>query len=92
MEINEKIDEIIQQAKEEKTMKKGTFDFSEALRRMKEGKKMRRKTKQWFLYEINDECLIRNYCKLDKTIGRAEYAGSLDSDDILATDWEEVRR
>lgn len=73
-------------------MKKETFDFSEALRRMKEGKKVRRKTKQWFLYEINDECLIRNYCKLDKTIGRAEYAGSLDSDDILATDWEEVTR
>lgn len=73
-------------------MSKQTFDFSEALRRMKEGKKVRRKTKPWFLYEINDECLIRNYCKLDKTIGRAEYAGSLDSDDILATDWEEVRR
>ena len=46
-------------------MSKETFDFSEALRRMKEGKKVRRKTKQWFLYEINDECLIRNYCKLD---------------------------
>ena len=77
-------------SKRRKTMKKETFDFSEALRRMKEGKKVRRKTKPWFLYEINDECLIRNYCKLDKTIGRAEYAGSLDSDDILATDWEEV--
>ena len=59
---------------------------------MKEGKKVRRKTKPWFLYEINDECLISNYCKLDRTIGREEYAGSLDSDDILATDWEEVTR
>lgn len=71
-------------------MRKETFDFSEALRRMKEGKMVRRKAKPWFLYEINDGCLVKNYCKLDKTIGRSDYAGSLDSDDILATDWEEV--
>ena len=33
-------------------MNKETFDFSEALRRMKEGKKVGRKTKQWFFMKL----------------------------------------
>ena len=55
-------------------MSKQTFDFSEALRRMKEGKKVRR--------VIWEECgaYIHIVCVFK------------DSEDILATDWEEMER
>lgn len=67
-------------------MKKEIFDFSEALRRMKEGKKVRR--------VIWEECGAYIYI-VSKTIvavcdGKFFPCVFKDSEDILATDWEEV--
>lgn len=67
-------------------MKKETFDFSEALRRMKEGKKVRR--------VIWEEC--GSYIHIVSVTIVAVCDGKFfpcvfrDSEDILANDWEEV--
>lgn len=67
-------------------MKKEIFDFSEALRRMKEGKKMRR--------VIWEECGAYIYIVSDTIVavcdGQFFPCVFKDSEDILATDWEEV--
>lgn len=67
-------------------MSKQTFDFSEALRRMKEGKKVRR--------EIWEECRAYIYivgmtiwAVCDEQIFHCVFN---DSEDIFANDWEEV--
>ena len=67
-------------------MNKEIFDFSEALRRMKEGKKVRR--------VIWEECRAYIFI-LSKTIWAVcdgEYFPCVfkDTDDYFATDWEEV--
>ena len=69
-------------------MKKKTFDFSEALRRMKEGKRVRREN--W------EECGAYIYI-VGMTIwavcdGKIFPCVFKDSEDILATDWKEVKR
>lgn len=69
-------------------MNKETFDFSEALRRMKEGKKVRR--------VIWEECGAYIHI-VSKTIvavcdGKFFPCVFKDSEDILATDWKEVMK
>ena len=67
-------------------MKKEIFDFSEALRRMKEGKKVRR--------VIWEECGAYIYIVSETIVavcdGQFFPCVFKDSEDILATDWEEV--
>lgn len=69
-------------------MKKETFDFSEALRRMKEGKKVRR--------VIWEECGAYIHIVSETIVavcdGQFFPCVFKDSEDILATDWEEVTR
>ena len=72
--------------KKKEEMRKEMFDFSEALRRMKEGKKVRR--------EIWEECRAYIYI-VGMTIwavcdGKFFPCVFKDSEDILADDWEEV--
>ena len=67
-------------------MSKETFDFSEALRRMKRGKRVKR--------EIWEQCGAYIYI-VGKTIWAVcdeKFFPCIfkDSEDILATDWEEV--
>lgn len=64
-------------------MKKETFDFSEALRRMKEGKIVKRQNSS-LSYGLNG-CDIF----LHGRISSIETTTML-SQDILATDWEEM--
>lgn len=69
-------------------MSKQTFDFSEALRRMKEGKRVKRQGCIGTYIVSNDKIL---YGPLGVPLCKLEYRISpFDSDDILATDWEEV--
>lgn len=69
-----------------KEMKKETFDFSEALRRMKEGKKVRRVIwKECGAYIHIVSVTIVAVCD-----GKFFPCVFKDSEDILATDWEEV--
>lgn len=67
-------------------MKKEIFDFSEALRRMKEGKKVRR--------VIWEECgaYIHIVSETFVAVCDGQFFPCVfkDSEDILATDWEEV--
>ena len=67
-------------------MSKETFDFSEALRRMKEGKKVRR--------VIWEECGAYIHIVSETIVavcdGKFFPCVFKDSEDILATDWEEV--
>lgn len=69
-------------------MKKEIFDFSEALRRMKEGKKVRR--------VIWEECgaYIFIVSKTIIAVCDEKFFPCVfkDSEDILANDWEEVER
>lgn len=72
--------------KKKEEMRKEIFDFSEVLRRMKEGKKVRR--------EIWEECRAYIYivgmtiwAVCDEQIFPCVFN---DSEDILSTDWEEV--
>nr|UWG84264.1 MAG: Protein of unknown function (DUF2829) [Bacteriophage sp.] len=69
-------------------MSKETFDFSEALRRMKEGKKVRR--------VIWEECGAYIHIVSETIVavcdGKFFPCVFKDSEDILATDWEEVLR
>lgn len=69
-------------------MSKEIFDFSEALRRMKEGKKVRR--------VIWEECGAYIHIVSETIVavcdGKFFPCVFKDSEDILATDWEEVGR
>ena len=69
-------------------MKKEIFDFSEALRRMKEGKKVRR--------VIWEECGAYIHIVSETIVavcdGQFFPCVFKDSEDILATDWEEVQK
>lgn len=64
-------------------MKKETFDFSEALRRMKEGKLVKREN-GFYPLGIDEEGIFYYY---GHHIFKQE---KMHSEDILATDWEEV--
>ena len=67
-------------------MSKQTFDFSEALRRMKEGKKV----------VIWEECGAYIHIVSETIVavcdGKFFPCVFKDSEDILATDWEEMER
>ena len=74
-------------------MKNETFDFSEALRRMKEGKNVRRKNSEYifaicgggcFPQTISYRTCVSNMLSLGVADIPTEY--------ILANDWEEVER
>jgi hypothetical protein len=69
-------------------MCKETFDFSEALRKMKEGMKVRR--------VIWEECGAYIHIVSETIVavcdGKFFPCVFKDSEDILATDWEEVTR
>ena len=78
-------------SKRRKTMKNETFDFSEALRRMKEGKNVRRKNSEYifaicgggcFPQTISYRTCVSNMFSLGVAAIPTEY--------ILATDLEEV--
>mgnify|MGYP004463612157 FL=1 len=71
-------------------MKKETFDFSEALRRMKEGKKVRRKIFADGTYSYIDNNYLGTEMLMYNSIGRATPVLWLLPETILATDWEEV--
>lgn len=71
-------------------MSKETFDFSEALRRMKEGKKVRRKIFADGKYSYIDNNYLGTEMLMYNSIGRARPVLWLLPDTILATDWEEV--
>ena len=72
--------------KKKEKMRKETFDFSEALRRMKEGKNVRR--------VIWGECGAYIHIVSETIVavcdGKFFPCVFKDSEDILATDWEEV--
>lgn len=69
-------------------MKNETFDFSEALRRMRDGKEVRRHSweEEIFLFDPKrNEIMVKYH-------GRVVCARSIMvCYDILATDWEEVQ-
>ena len=69
-------------------MSKQTFDFSEALRRMKKGKKVKRRDITE-LYIVKDDRILVGYGGMDIEKYDNKYF-PFDSYDILATDWEEV--
>ena len=78
-------------------MKKETFDFSEALRRMKEGKKVTRVvdgTIYQVYYidkdEIGIDWLMREVKEGDRVYCKPYPISWLTTENILATDWEEV--
>lgn len=77
--------------KKKEEMKKEAFDFSEALRRMKEGKNVRRKNSEYifaicgggcFPQTISYRTCVPNILSLGVAAIPTEY--------ILANDWEEV--
>ena len=76
-----------------KEMKKETFDFSEALRRMKDGKKVRRNG-CYFSLSINkykEISILYQKSSIESfTHVVPHYWHFFSLDDILATDWEEV--
>lgn len=67
----------------EEAINQKTFDFSEALKRMKEGKLVNRKNKH-ISYGIDEEGIFYHHAHHIHKVER------MFSDDILATDWEEV--
>lgn len=76
-------------------MSKETFDFSEALRRMKEGKKVKRRIRSSGTTFINNKKIYVR-CVSFNDIWETDYLDipfvcmpCVDGD-ILATDWEEV--
>lgn len=73
-------------------MSKETFDFSEALRRMKEGKKVRRKIFADGTYAYIDKNYLGSEALMYNSVGRAAPVLWLLPETILATDWEEVVR
>ena len=73
-------------------MSKETFDFSEALRRMKEGKNVRRKIFADGTYAYIDKNYLGSEALMYNSVGRAAPVLWLLPETILATDWEEVVR
>ena len=78
-------------SKKKKTMKNETFDFSEALRRMKEGKNVRRKNSEYIFAICGGGCFpqtisYRTCVSNMFSLGVA----AIPTECILATDWEEV--
>lgn len=78
-------------SKKKKTMKNETFDFSEALRRMKEGKNVRRKNSEYIFAICGGGCFPQTIsyrtCMSNMfSLGVA----AIPTECILATDWEEV--
>lgn len=76
-------------------MSKETFDFSEALRRMKEGKKVKRRIWNNRTTFINKKKIYVRFVSFNDILG-TDYLNipfacmpCVDGD-ILATDWEEV--
>ena len=71
------------------------FDFSEALRRMKEGKKVRRRewSKGVYIYFVMKKSFL--YC-IDENDGQKIWYNNFEEffsmEDVLATDWEEVKQ
>lgn len=76
-------------------MSKETFDFSEALRRMKEGKKVKRKEwdKGMYIYFVAKRSLL---CLIDESEKQKIWYDNFEEffsiEDVLATDWEEVKQ
>ena len=76
-----------------------SFDFSEALKRMRTGKMVKRLSwgrDRCLLYD-SEEDAIRNYQSISETQEecyclnfRIDYISKIDSRDILAKDWVEV--
>ena len=64
-------------------MNNQTFDFSEALRRMKEGKRVKRQN-GLYSFGIDEEGIYYHYAHHIYKEQR------MFTDDILATDWEDV--
>lgn len=73
-------------------MSKETFDFSEALRRMKEGKKVKRRIFADGTYAYIDKNYLGSEALMYNSVGRAAPVLWLLPETILATDWEEVVR
>ena len=71
-------------------MSKEIFDFSEALRRMKEGKKVRRKIFADCTYAYIDKNYLGSEALMYNSEGRAAPVLWLLPETILTTDWEEV--
>ena len=74
-------------------LSKETFDFSEALRRMKEGRKVRRKTRDEGLYihVVVKKSLLYLIDESERQKIRYDNWDEFFSmEDVLATDWEEV--
>ena len=74
-----------------KEMKNETFDFSEALRRMKEGKNVRRKNSEYIFAICGGGCFpqtisYRTCVSNMLSLGVA----AIPTECILANDWEEV--
>lgn len=69
--------------KKQVAMKKETFDFSEALKRMRKGKLVKREN-GLYPFGIDEEGIFYHY---GHHIFKVE---SMSSEDILATDWKEV--
>lgn len=76
--------------KKKQRMEKKIFDFSEALRRMKEGKKVRRKIFADGTYAYIDKNYIGSEALMYNSVGRAAPVLWLLPETIFATDWEEV--
>lgn len=71
-------------------MKNETFDFSEALRRMKEGKKVRRKIFAECTYAYIGKNYLGSEVLMYNSVGKATPVLWLLPETIFATDWEEV--
>lgn len=73
-------------------MSKETFDFSEALRRMKEGKKVKRKEwdKGMYIYFVAKRSLLYLIDESEKQkILYNTFDEFFSTEDVFATDWEE---
>lgn len=66
------------------------FDFSEALRRMKDGKKVRRKIFANGTYAYIDKNYLGSESLMYNSVGIAAPVLWLLPETIFATDWEEV--
>ena len=74
-------------------MSKQTFDFSEALRRRKEGKKVRRSEwdKGLYIYFVAKKSLLYLIDESEKLkIWYNTFGVFFSTEDVFATDWEEV--
>ena len=76
-------------------MKKETFDFSEALRRMKEGKKVKRKEwdKGMYIYFVAKKSSLYLIDESEKQkIWYNAFEEFFSMEDVFSTDWEDVTR